>query len=626
MPADTTEQERHARIDEVLDELDLAHRRDVQISGLSGGQQKRVSIGVELLTKPGLFFLDEPSSGLDPGTETALMQLMRRLADQGRTIMLITHATKNVLLADKVAFLARGGYLAWYGPPDEALEYFDHYRSERERKLKPMEFDDIYALLADTGKGSPEQWAERYQHHPAYQQYIFQPLAETEEDVSLDSAAKKTVGPIVQQARKQVSSLRQFLILSARNIRILARDRFSLALMLAAAPLVGMLDVILSLVLGRTPFDFSEGHIGEVLITLFLLAVYGVMVGGLSQMREIVKEQEIYRRERLVNLKVLPYVLSKVWVAAIFALYQAAAYIIIHYLAFKMPGGVLEFFLIYITLALTTMAGMMIGLFASSLAPSANAAPMLVILFMLPQLVLGGALVPLPQVITGVTSTGWAFKSLMGIAGAGSDVAADICYQLPYEQLIEMTPEAKIENGCRCLGANALRQDSCNFPGVGLFYSPAIDEPPPAEPPPAPERPEDPAIPDPPPEPEDESDTLAVAEYLEQLEAYQAEVDSIQSAAEAEFAEYEAELEVYQAQVTTYQQDRVEWQISREASIQPVEGMIIAANRDFGWTFANKEDTLSYVFFVVSAWLAQATIIGLLFVGILIMQKRKDVN
>src|SRR6185436_178026 len=147
MPADTTPAERHQRIDEVLEELDLSHRKDTQISELSGGQQKRVSIGVELLTKPGLFFLDEPTSGLDPGTETELMHLMRRLADQGRTVVLITHATKNVMLADRVVFLARGGYLAWFGPPEDALAYFDQYRSDRERRTKPMEFDDIYSLL-----------------------------------------------------------------------------------------------------------------------------------------------------------------------------------------------------------------------------------------------------------------------------------------------------------------------------------------------------------------------------------------------------------------------------------------------------------------------------------------------
>ena len=318
MPPDTTPQERHKRVMEVLEDLDLVHRKDVQISGLSGGQQKRVSIGVELLTKPGLFFLDEPTSGLDPGTETALMQLMRRLADQGRTIVLITHATKNVMLADKVVFLARGGYLAWFGPPDEALEHFDQYRPERNRRTGAMEFDEIYAVLDDPSKGKPDDWAERYREHPAFKKYVIEPLGGK---MSGNTAPVEEAGQAVRKAErpksKQVSGLRQFLILSARNIKILTRDRFGLALMLATAPIVSLLDVILSLLLGRNPLDFDTGLMANVMITLFLLTVYGVMVGGISQMREIVKEGEIYKRERLVNLKILPYVLSKVWVAAL---------------------------------------------------------------------------------------------------------------------------------------------------------------------------------------------------------------------------------------------------------------------------------------------------------------------
>jgi ABC-type multidrug transport system ATPase subunit len=177
MPADITKEERHQRIMEVLTDLDLAHRKDVQISGLSGGQQKRVSIGVELLTKPGLFFLDEPSSGLDPGTETALMHLMRRLADQGRTIILITHATKNVMLSDKVVFLARGGYLAWFGPPDAALKYFDQFRSERDRRARSTEFDEIYAVLDDPSNGTAEEWARRFAESPHYQEFVVKPLS-----------------------------------------------------------------------------------------------------------------------------------------------------------------------------------------------------------------------------------------------------------------------------------------------------------------------------------------------------------------------------------------------------------------------------------------------------------------
>jgi ABC-type multidrug transport system ATPase subunit len=99
-----------------------------------------------------LFFLDEPTSGLDPGTETIFMQLLRQLADQGRTIVLVTHATKNVMLADKVIFLARGGYLAWFGPPEEALTFFDQYRTDRERRTRAIEFDEIYAILDDPSR------------------------------------------------------------------------------------------------------------------------------------------------------------------------------------------------------------------------------------------------------------------------------------------------------------------------------------------------------------------------------------------------------------------------------------------------------------------------------------------
>jgi ABC transport system ATP-binding/permease protein len=172
MPADVTPEERHQRILEVLADLDLSERKDLPIHKLSGGQLKRVSIGVELLTKPRLFFLDEPTSGLDPGTEYNMMRLLRKLADQGRTIMLITHATKNVMMCDKVIILVRGGRLAFYGPPEEALVYFDAHRTEYERRIKAMEFDDIYTILEDETRGEPQDWHERYQQSSAYQKYV----------------------------------------------------------------------------------------------------------------------------------------------------------------------------------------------------------------------------------------------------------------------------------------------------------------------------------------------------------------------------------------------------------------------------------------------------------------------
>ena len=623
MPPDTSKHERHKRVMEVLEDLDLAHRKDVQISRLSGGQQKRVSIGVELLTKPGLFFLDEPTSGLDPGTETALMQLMRRMADAGRTILLITHATKNVLLADKVVFLARGGYLAWFGPPEEALTYFDRYRSASDRTSSEMQFDNIYALLDDPGMGSPEQWGERYRKDDAYGKYIGQPLGRA---AGRPTPSTSREASRARKPRRRISTVRQFLTLSARNVKILFRDRFGLGLMLAAAPLIGLLDVLLATLMGRNLFDFNQGRFTDIVTTLFLLTVNGVLVGGLAQMREFVKEREVYRRERLVNLKILPYVLSKVWVAALLALYQAAAYTIIRYLAFDMPGGPVELLLVYLTLVLATMAGMMLGLFASALAPNANSAPLIVILLIIPQIVLGGALVPLPGYISAPISTRWGFQAFMGITGTGSDVAADACWKLPEELRAAMTLEDKEAAGCNCLGTNALREASCNFPGLGEFYSPEIEQPPPQDLPPPPERPADPVFPDPPQEPGDPTDQVAVAEYLAELEDYQAVVEGIQSQSEEAFAGYEAQIELFQARVLAYQQELVEWRIGRESAVRPAEGVIERSLEDYAWTFVNREDPTQYWPFLLTAWVGQGKIIGVLLVAILIVQKRRDVG
>ncbi len=624
MPRDTTKAERHERILEVLEDLDLVHRKDVQISGLSGGQLKRVSIGVELLTKPGLFFLDEPTSGLDPGTETSLMQLMRRLADQGRTIVLITHATKNVMLADKVIFLARGGYLAWFGPPDEALEYFNQYRSDRAQRSGEMEFDEIYALLDDPSLGSPADWAERYHNHSAYQRHV---LNQLDENRIAQARSEQDVQPAKTKTRvenRQISSPQQFLILSSRNFKILTRDRFSLALLLAAAPLVALLQVILSFVMGRNVMDYTEGHMPFVLVVLFLLPVYAVMVAGLGQMREIVKEADVYKRERLINLKIIPYVLSKVWIAALLALYQSAAYVIVQYLAFNMPGGGVEFGLIYVTMALAAMAGMMLGLFASALAPNANSAPLLVILMILPQIVLGGALIPLPEYISGLTSTRWALQSMVSVTGVGSDVASDLCWQLPPEQRSLLTSEDK-ETICPCMGTNILRKDSCDFPGLGIFYTPAIDEAEPQPPPPLPPQPEEPQLPERPVQPADQSDADAMSAYFDELNVWEAEANRIQDDYRAEVAQYQAQAEVFQQQAVVFQTDHANWQIAQAGAVEPAENLLATYVRDYGFNFVDKNDSLAYTLQLAVSWGAQILIIVILFVATVIMMKRKDV-
>src|SRR6266700_1261726 len=136
LPEDFTEAQIKQRIDEVLEDVEMKHRRNLLVSKLSGGQRKRVSIALELLANPSVFFLDEPTSGLDPGLDRRMMFLLRRLADKGHTIVLVTHATNNINACDYVCFLAQGGRLAYFGPPNEAKTY-----------LGKTDFAEIYSAL-----------------------------------------------------------------------------------------------------------------------------------------------------------------------------------------------------------------------------------------------------------------------------------------------------------------------------------------------------------------------------------------------------------------------------------------------------------------------------------------------
>jgi ABC-type multidrug transport system ATPase subunit/pSer/pThr/pTyr-binding forkhead associated (FHA) protein len=621
MPADTSPQERLKRIEEVMNELDLTHRKDTQISQLSGGQQKRVSIGVELLTKPGLFFLDEPTSGLDPGMETELMHLMRRLADQGRTIIMITHATKNVMLADKVVFLARGGYLTWFGPPEEALLYFDQYRAERDRRASPMEFDNIYTLLDKPELGKGADWAERFRSHAAYQKYISGQLSQ-------DAAIRQNTNPQTlakpQTSHKQVSALRQFFILSERNLKIMTRDRFSLALLVLTAPLLASLDFVLASGIGRSPTSFTNGNFNNVIITLIVLTNTSILVGGLAFMRELVKERDIYKRERMVNLHLSSYILSKVWIALVLAAYMATWFTVIRYLAFDMPGGREELVFFFITEFLLIVAGTMLGLFSSALAPNANAAPLLLILFIIPQMVLSGALVSLPAAIKAVASSSWTFQADMAISGAGSDPAADSCWNLTQAEQDKLTLDQKNAT-CRCMGENALHQNSCNFPGLGKYYNAAIDQKDPLKPVDPGPQPADPTLPPEPAKPADQNNLLLLQKYLGDLGNYNTQVSQIQTQYKNQLVAWQKSQEDYKTQLETYQNDLSELQVKRAIAVGSAESTIRRYKDDYGWTFVNKNDRPVYIKTLVTTWVAQLFISLVLFVGVVILQKRYDV-
>lgn len=446
LPSDTTPAERNQRVEEVVTTLGLQERRHIPIARLSGGQRKRVSIGAELLTKPGLFYLDEATSGLDPGTESQLMRLLRRLADGGHTIVLITHATKNVMLCDQVIFLARGGHLAFFGPPDEALKHFE-----------VEDFDGIYEKLEE--ELTPEEWAERYRRSDAYRRCVAERL-NTHYGSAASAAAPAGVPPADAQAAaprrpekapRNVSMLRQFWILSARYLSIIRRDRTNLALMFAISPLLGAIDL---LAWERNVLDPVNGDATTSMTMLFMGALIPFLVGALTSVREIVKEAPVYRRERTVTLKIAPYLLSKVWVGFLFALYHATALFLMKYIAIDFQGAsTTDLLHFWVTVALAAMSGVMWGLFISAVVPREEQAMVLVIAVVVIQMVFSGGLLPLSDlgaagdVLGSITSTKWVFQGLASsahvIQGDCFAQTLDTC-QLPGLYFYETEAERRV--------------------------------------------------------------------------------------------------------------------------------------------------------------------------------------
>lgn len=526
LPSDMTNEQIQRRIDEVLEDVEVAERRKLLISSLSGGQRKRVSIALELLANPSVFFLDEPTSGLDPGLDRKMMALLRRLADRGRTIVLVTHATNNINACDYVCFLARGGHLAYFGPPNSAKEYFEK-----------TDFAEIYSELEPT-KEHPniaEEAAARFRKSSDYEQYVVGPLSDRKGGPTPQRSPAP--GEIKRKRSRRGRGFSQFTLLSLRYIELLKNNTANLLLLLLQAPVIAVLLVLLAhlqigtnifnpnnvvqcqtravdpnnsngsaevtmpqLQQGKTTIDCNtaitflkdaqklQGNENEVRVKnsqnpddaadpqkfaqdqaslkeaqntdqqnrnakdlikkrgginqalqdfitpgfggdaqkiLFAMAFASVFVGYSNGFREIVKEDAIYRRERAVNLGIAPYMFSKIVVLGVLCLFQSAVLTGVVEVGEPLRNAqgvflppILE---TYITLALTTLAGLMTGLVVSAFAPNNDLATSFLPIAMVPQMFLAGVLIPLKdppfQILAMLFPSRWAMVALGSSVG-----------------------------------------------------------------------------------------------------------------------------------------------------------------------------------------------------------------
>ena len=402
-------------VNEVMDVTGLSERRDVPVGQLSGGQRKRVSIAVELITKPSVIFLDEPTSGLDPATEEKIMKLFRQIAESGRTVVLTTHAMENVKLFDKIVVLMRGK-LVFYGAPQEALA---HCKAESFKDLYDKlegPIDKQTAALPPLPAGATksqkqgrkqqreqiseqvaEDWKRKFQNTDAYRRNVVEPLSLLPRDGRAAAPPKRRTS--------MIDAVRQWGTLTRRYLEVLSRDKFNLLILFGQAPIIAFLTYLV--VPTKSPRDFPY----------FVLALVSIWFGTSVASREIIRERAVYTRERMVNLRLLPYVASKLFVLALIVSFQCLLLFgslkFLHYSdLMKMPGWALPQLIIVL---LTAMVGLALGLFISAIVKTSEMATSLVPLILIPQILFSG-LVGVPantaRVIGTVMPATWAFDGL----------------------------------------------------------------------------------------------------------------------------------------------------------------------------------------------------------------------
>ncbi|MFF4524825.1 ABC transporter ATP-binding protein/permease [Streptomyces bluensis] len=406
-PADTTAQEREARIDEVLRELKLDIHKDKKVTSLSGGQRKRVSVALELLTKPSLIFLDEPTSGLDPGMDRDVMQLLRGLADDGRTVLVVTHSVAELALCDKLLVMAPGGAVAYFGPPEEALNFFGYGT-----------WADVFSAFENY---RDYDWAGRWKGSQHYQMYA----------ADIDAVAPQSVHmPPPQQMRqpKPQGWGSQLLTLVRRYVSVIASDKGFMALMLILPAVLGAVSLLIESGNDLLPNEPRAGGLrapnGTATTVLLILAVGACFAGAANSVRELIKERVIYERERATGLSRSAYLMSKVIVLGMITMVQGLIVGGIGFGAREVPSeGLVLGTLTKLELCLPIMAlgftAMMFGLVISALVKTAEKTMPLLVMFSIIQVVFTGCLFTLNGAV-GVNEFSYLMPSRWAVAAAGA--------------------------------------------------------------------------------------------------------------------------------------------------------------------------------------------------------------
>jgi ABC-type multidrug transport system ATPase subunit len=370
-------------VDRVLSDLELADRADVVVRNLSGGQRKRASIAVELLTRPAVLALDEPTSGLDPATSREVLAVLRRIADAGTTVLLTTHAPDDVLSCDRVVVLAPGGRLAFDGAPEAAAPSFG--------------VPDLGGVYAAVAAGVVDLEPE--------------PSVAAVRDVAGLAPVRLATTMPTMPARP--TWLRQLVTLVHRGADLMVRNRLTAAILVGSPVLV----IAMLATLFRRGTVVTDPVAGVQLA--YWIAFAGFFFGLTYGLLQIVTETAVLRRELSWGMSLTAYVTSKLVVLLPLLVAVDISLFAVLRLLDRLPaadagtwgqlGGVF---------LLDATAGLALGLLASALVTSPAQATLALPMLCFPQVLFSGAMVPVATMtgagdaISRAMSDRWGFEAV----------------------------------------------------------------------------------------------------------------------------------------------------------------------------------------------------------------------
>ena len=371
------------KIDQILSELNISHIKKNLISDISGGQRKRVSIAIELLTDPMLLFLDEPTSPLDPQTIEDFLNILKKLSENGTTVIMVTHKPEDLDYMDEVIFMAdnNGGKIVYYGDSTQYKDYFN--------------VNNAVSVFSQISGNNSKKWVEKYSNP--------RPLSTTQDREKV----------LINKSNQ--SPIEQFFWLTYRYFKIKTNDKVNTSIMLLQAPIIALLACLV----------FKEVSLS----VLFIMAVSAVWFGSTNAAREIVGELPIYKRERMYNLKLIPYIFSKITVLSFFSIIQSFVFIYILYFYYGDSDFDIFFnnpFSSFIWMSFLTISSTFLGLLLSAIFDTSEKVLAVVPIVLIPQIMLAGLVAKIGsktvEFVSYMTFTRWGIEGFGNIQG---DIVTD---------------------------------------------------------------------------------------------------------------------------------------------------------------------------------------------------------